>query len=557
MSENSVIDGPKSRLADGLGARSGMILGQYELVRRIGSGGMAEVYEAVHRGLKKTVAIKVLLPDVAESVDLRARFLREGEAASRIQHPHVVDVTDVGEHDGVPFLVMELLTGDTLTRLIREHRQLSLVRTLDILLPIAAALSEAHRKGVVHRDLKPDNIFIARTSGGKLVPKLLDFGVSKMTTAGIPSETSRSAVLGTPHYMAPEQALGTNEVGARADQYAFALVVYECVTGVLPFVSENIMALLHEVSRGVQRPPSIHAPDLPRPLDAILLRALSADPRDRYADLDELTQELLTFASPRAADGYAALVERDPAEAYGVRAVGSEVTGDFERQSASRPRNIDEGAATVFLSAQGSHPSNEPPSASAMTSSIPAMTSVAAGQSSSRSVQRAAVAGLAIAAVGLTTWGVLTSLGTSESPSAPVPTVQPATAQPPPVTGPVEANTPPVTTAPPPLGEASPTATRIVVVAFPSDASLTLDGESVGHGSLDLSLVLDGTPHTLVVQAAGHQPQTVSFTTAPPPARIQLVRAHRPVSSMAGAGVPDAPPPSMRPPADEELRDSR
>ena len=102
-----------------------------------------------------------------------------------------------------------------------------------------------------------------------------------------------------------------------------------------------------------------------------------------------------------------------------------------------------------------------------------------------------------------------------------------------------------------------PTATRIVVVAFPSDASLTLDGESVGHGSLDLSLVLDGTPHTLVVQAAGHQPQTVSFTTAPPPARIQLVRAHRPVSSMAGAGVPDAPPPSMRPPADEELRDSR
>jgi serine/threonine protein kinase len=189
MSENSASNRPSSRLADGLGSRSGMIFGQYELVRRIGSGGMAEVYEAVHRGLKKTVAIKVLLPDVAENADLRARFLREGEAASRIQHPHVVDVTDVGEHEGVPFLVMELLSGDTLTRVIREHRQLSLARALDVLLPIAAALSEAHRKGVVHRDLKPDNIFIARTSGGKVVPKLLDFGVSKMTTAGIPSET--------------------------------------------------------------------------------------------------------------------------------------------------------------------------------------------------------------------------------------------------------------------------------------------------------------------------------------------------------------------------------
>ncbi|MBK6810105.1 MAG: serine/threonine protein kinase [Sandaracinaceae bacterium] len=180
-------DRASDRLSRNLGARSGTSLGRYELVRRIGSGGMAEVYEAVHRGLKKTVAIKVLLPEVAGNDDLRARFLREGEAASRIQHPHVVDVTDVGEDGGIPYLVMELLVGETLTEVIEGSKRLSVPRSLDILLPIAAALSEAHRRGVVHRDLKPDNIFIARTANGKAVPKLLDFGVSKLTTAGIPA----------------------------------------------------------------------------------------------------------------------------------------------------------------------------------------------------------------------------------------------------------------------------------------------------------------------------------------------------------------------------------
>ena len=244
-----------TRLSRNLGERSGTSLGRYELVRRIGTGGMAEVYEAVHRGLKKTVAIKVLLPEVAGNADLRARFLREGEAASRIQHPHVVDVTDVAEDRGVPYLVMELLVGEPLTAVIERSKRLEVPRALDILLPIAAALTEAHRRGVVHRDLKPDNIFIARTANEKVVPKLLDFGVSKMTTAGVTSHTAASSVLGTPHYMAPEQALGVANVDARAEQYAFALVVYECITGELPFASDNIVALLHEVSRGVQTPP--------------------------------------------------------------------------------------------------------------------------------------------------------------------------------------------------------------------------------------------------------------------------------------------------------------
>ena len=563
MSETSATDRPSSRLAESLGARSGTTLGQYELVRRIGTGGMAEVYEAVHRGLKKTVALKVLLPDVADNEDLRARFLREGEAASRIQHPHVVDVTDVGEQDGVPFLVMELLVGDPLSQVIRDHRQLSLSRTLDVLLPIAAALSEAHRRGVVHRDLKPDNIFIARTASGKIVPKLLDFGVSKLTTAGIPSETSRSSVLGTPHYMAPEQALGTGVVGPLADQYAFALVTYECVTGVLPFVSENVVALLHEVSRGVQRPPSMHAAELPPAMDRILLRALSADPRERYEDLEALTDELLPFASQRAAESYRALVERDPSdfEAGGERRLASETTGDFERHSSKRSRRIDEGAATVLLPSMSSDPgiSTSALISTDVPSGIPPLSSSTTTQESGSWVPLVvALVALLSAVVGVGVWTQLTE--PSPPPDAPVALVPPV---PEPVPTPQELADVPLigaevdrTVVAPPQQPAA-ALTRIVVVAFPSEALLELDGELAGRGSLDRSLALDGTPHTLLVEAPGYQPEVITFTTEAPPARIELTRARRPVSSMAqAADNRDAPAP-MRPPADDDLRDAR
>lgn len=559
MSETSATDRPTSRLADSLGARSGTTLGQYELVRRIGTGGMAEVYEAVHRGLKKTVALKVLLPAVADNEDLRARFLREGEAASRIQHPHVVDVTDVGEQDGVPFLVMEFLVGDTLTQVIREHRQLSLSRTLDVLLPIAAALAEAHRRGVVHRDLKPDNIFIARTPSGKVVPKLLDFGVSKLTTAGIPNETSRSSVLGTPHYMAPEQALGTSLVGAQADQYALALVMYECLTGVLPFVSENVVALLHEVSRGVQRPPSLHAPELPNAVDGILLRALSADPRERYEDLEALTSELLPFASPRAVESYRALVERDPGdlEAGGEPRSASESTGDFERHSSKRSRRIDEGAATVLLPSMSSDPGIGAPAVTTgnVPSGIPPLASSTDRETGSWVPLAVALVALLSAVVGVVVWTQRSEPSPpADAPVASVP-VPPAPAPTPqePVVPLAGGQVAPTAGAPPP----APALTRVVVVAFPSEAVLELDGELAGRGALDRSLALDGTPHTLVVEAPGYQPEVVTFTTEPPPARIELVRARRPVSSMAPAAGSEETPAPMRPLVDDDLRDAR
>ncbi|MBK8590891.1 MAG: serine/threonine protein kinase [Sandaracinaceae bacterium] len=560
-------DRASDRLSRNLGARSGTSLGRYELVRRIGSGGMAEVYEAVHRGLKKTVAIKVLLPEVAGNDDLRARFLREGEAASRIQHPHVVDVTDVGEDGGIPYLVMELLVGETLTEVIEGSKRLSVPRSLDILLPIAAALSEAHRRGVVHRDLKPDNIFIARTANGKAVPKLLDFGVSKLTTAGIPSNTAISSVLGTPHYMAPEQALGTAAVDARADQYTFALVVYECITGELPFSSENVVALLHEVSRGVQTPPSAYVLDLPASLDTILLRALSPNPSDRYADLAELTSYLLPFATPRAARDYRVLANQDSGEwrPGEERPAASEITGDFTYQSTKRRRVVDAAAVTDYPPAPS--PAGTPTPTVVNRNPLGSLAPPTEGvtflppeQQNSRA-SRLVLLGLVLAvALGVGGWALF-ARSPENGPSAPprgavlaatgVQAVPPGAGAA--TTG---AQLPPVQPGSP-SAVVSPSLTRIVVVAFPSDATLELDGVTVGQGSLDHALVLDGRLHTLVVAAPGYESERLTFTTQAPPARVELSRARRHASTMGGANASPANDPPPRRPADNDLRDSR
>src|SRR3954470_12730451 len=158
--------------------QEGQLVGRYRRVRVIGQGGMGAVYEAVHPGLKKRVAVKVLLPRIAESQEARVRFLREGEAASRINHPNVVAVFDVGEDGGVPFLVMEYLEGSTLDDFLARRGALDLVEAMELFLPIMAAVAAGHECGVVHRDLKPQNIFLARGRWGELIPKVLDFGVS-------------------------------------------------------------------------------------------------------------------------------------------------------------------------------------------------------------------------------------------------------------------------------------------------------------------------------------------------------------------------------------------
>jgi serine/threonine-protein kinase len=203
--------------------KPGFALGRYEIIRRLGRGGMGSVYEAEHVDLRKRVAIKTLKAEYTQNPQILARFLREGVAASRIRHPHVVDVSDVGNEGELAWLVMELLEGEDLGTLLDRERVLAPERAADLLVPVLSAIVAVHEAGIIHRDLKPANIFLAKTRHGAVVPKVLDFGISKMT--GVIEDggsnpfslTATEALLGTPYFMSPEQVLGARNATRQSD----------------------------------------------------------------------------------------------------------------------------------------------------------------------------------------------------------------------------------------------------------------------------------------------------------------------------------------------------
>lgn len=279
----------------------GTRLGRYQLVRLLGHGGMGAVYEAIHVDLKKRVALKTLLRKHASNKDSRARFLREGEAASRIRHPNVVDVTDVGLDKGIPFLVMEYLTGQSLHDLLTKRGSLPLVEAVSLMLPVLSAVAEGHRRGVFHRDLKPHNIFVGQTRAGEVLPKVLDFGISKLKDEGKPNTfTEANSFLGTVTYMSPEQARAARSVDGRSDEYSLAVVLYQCVTGRTPHVGENTIELIYKIASGEFDPPRKHRPDLPQEFESVLMRALCTSPDARYESVRLFASALLPFASQEA-----------------------------------------------------------------------------------------------------------------------------------------------------------------------------------------------------------------------------------------------------------------
>jgi serine/threonine protein kinase len=274
----------------------GTIIGRYRLVRTLGEGGMGSVYEAVHVDLGKRVAMKILRPEVARVADSRARFLREGRTAASIHHAHVVEVFDVGQEGGSLYLVMEYLEGENLYEHLHRLGVLPVAACVDLLLPVCAALAVTHEQDIVHRDVKPENVFLARTRHGALQSKLLDFGISKVPLPGGARLTVTSTLLGTPHYMSPEQAQGL-AVDARSDQYAFGVMLYECSTGKRPYEGEDLYPLLHAIVRGDAEPPRAVRPELSPAFEAVVQRAMALDPRDRFASMHALGAALLPFAS--------------------------------------------------------------------------------------------------------------------------------------------------------------------------------------------------------------------------------------------------------------------
>jgi serine/threonine-protein kinase len=280
-----------------------VVAGKYRVEQLIGVGGMGAVFSAVHQYTGKRVALKWMLPELAQDADAVQRFMREAHAAGRINHPNVVDVYDVGEHDESYFLVMEYLQGEPLTSAL-ARRDLTATEVLTLLLPAMRGVAAAHRQSVVHRDLKPDNIFLAYEEDGvRREAKVLDFGISKVATEGqVDLRLTRTgAVVGTPYYMSPEQIRGSAGLDRRADVYAFGVILYEALTGRVPFQADTYGALVLEIATGTATPLDEIVPSLPAELSRIVLRAMARDMNQRYPTMESLIAALEPFASSSGA----------------------------------------------------------------------------------------------------------------------------------------------------------------------------------------------------------------------------------------------------------------
>jgi serine/threonine protein kinase len=279
-----------------------VILGKYRVEKVIGVGGMGAVVGARHLQLDERVAIKFLLPQVAAMDDVVQRFLREAKAAIRIRSEHCVRVLDVGTlESGAPYMVMEYLEGQDLAAMVAQHRPLPIPSVVDWVLQACEALAEAHAMGVVHRDLKPANLFLTHRADGTPSVKVLDFGISKQAASGADAGVTKTqAVLGSPRYMSPEQMRSTRDVDARTDVWALGAVVYELLTGLPPFDAETMTALCAAILQDAPRPPSALRPEVPPPLDFVLLAALEKDRDRRYANVAQLAAALAPFGSPLA-----------------------------------------------------------------------------------------------------------------------------------------------------------------------------------------------------------------------------------------------------------------
>ncbi|MCP3058943.1 protein kinase [Myxococcus sp. K38C18041901] len=272
----------------------GLKLGEYELRARVGVGGMGLVYEGIQPLIGKRVAVKVLRPELAHSTEQVERLLAEARAVNAIRHRGIIDIFGFGQvPDGRQYIVMEYLEGQPLDAVLSERTRLPVLEALPILDEVLAALAAAHGAGVVHRDLKPSNIFMVHQPDGSRYVKVLDFGLAKrgQGPTGRTAQTRTDMVVGTPEYMAPEQARG-QEVGPMTDLYALGVVTFEMVTGRLPFIGSSPVDLLMKHVEARPPRPSEFVPDLPPALDAFILQMLTKDPEARPNSADALRQQL-------------------------------------------------------------------------------------------------------------------------------------------------------------------------------------------------------------------------------------------------------------------------
>ncbi|MDI7266885.1 MAG: protein kinase [Myxococcota bacterium] len=307
-----------------------VIGGKYRIERKIGEGGMGKIYEARHVTLGKRFAVKTLHLDYTRNIEAIERFRREATTTAALEHPNILGMADMDQtDDGTSYIVMEFLDGHEFRDVLNRERILPLPRVVHIFSQVCRALHAAHEHGVVHRDLKPENVFLVRREDDPDFVKLLDFGISKIRAAGS-KLTQTGMVIGTPHYMSPEQARGDPGLDNRSDIYAIGVMLYEALTGRLPVDAENPTGVLVKILTEEPLPPRAVNPAIPPEVEAIILRAMAKDKNHRFAacrDLLAALQQASGFASGATTAAAAPRPGPTPSQAYAGAAVAPTAYG--------------------------------------------------------------------------------------------------------------------------------------------------------------------------------------------------------------------------------------
>jgi serine/threonine protein kinase len=414
----NVPNSPESSLAN-----NGDVLdGKYRVERTLGVGGMGVVVAARHMELGTRVAIKFMRKERASDKVLVERFLREARAASRLRSGHTVRVFDVGRlENGSPYMVMELLSGETLATRLERQRLLPLGEAVDYVLQASEGIAEAHAQGLIHRDLKPQNLFLTKRIDGKPLVKVLDFGVAKLLSndEDAMSLTTTSVMIGSPVYMSPEQMRAASNVDGRSDIWSLGVCLYELLTGQAPFRAATHPALCSKVLYEPARPPSELRPEIPHLLDRAVLRCLEKDPANRFRDVGDFARALDSSTDNTAVDRVIAVL-RTKSEA--PIAPESQIARhdpftDTRVDSHAETRAV--GIVSVRLDGRleepMSGPRGEPASGGGAPSSLPpSMPAQSAKGSALRQTALMATAGvtLVLASVGLT-YAVMVHRGTA------------------------------------------------------------------------------------------------------------------------------------------------
>ncbi len=452
-----------------------LLLDRYRLLRKLGEGGMGTVYLAEHVTIKKRCAIKLLNPEYAHKQDLVERFLQEARAASMIAHENVVEITDFGAAHGSVFFVMEMLIGEDLSETIRRDAPLPWSRVAPIALQICRALAAAHNKGIVHRDMKPENCFRVERHGNSDFIKVLDFGIAKVTSGDPegtgPRLTSTGMIFGTPTYMSPEQAQGQS-VDLRSDIYALGVILYELLTGKVPFSADNFMGILTKHMFDEPMAPSEAAPhaDISPEVEAIVLKALQKDRAYRFQSMEELSSAILDVGT--GADPVTVVPE-------------------------ARARPISEGRPTAFLVRSSSGPSSR-------MSRLGGDVTIAEPRRRSRGLLVAVAAGFAVLGGAAT----LMMLGDDEPTTPTVVVGTPLEPGPPVLSGPpaIAAPIPIAPTTPEPVNPVLADARVYVSCNVPAEVIDAADGTTVlgTTGDAGFTLPQAAGPRKVVIRAAGH-----------------------------------------------------